>query len=348
MRDSSQGSGTTVPVVLRDYYLPPSRLSVYPPSTSSVNSWAPNSQGVLGNSFAATEPQTPADKRPQYPNQNAINAAPTPPRSHPEFQPSKPMPASLSQLELALHHHIESCFGSLSRLVTDKHDRIMDQIIRRLENLEEIIGKGQKSGKGDIRDMKKDIGILKVDVKDVLKGSNEVKNLIKALDHKIGTLEKTVKEDGSKCQHVTADVNRNEPEKPAVQQRLPVHRRTESAHAPGNPEQLQRYQSGTSHSSSPRHQSGNSSKGRRSNTLSGEGRSSAGGSSRREYFAELGAARSPVPDLREHPAYSSGQQGYGQASDSNDMPGGMGGSDAALFQAPSFSEGWYQRVYGQR
>ena len=347
MRDSSQGSGTTVPVVLRDYYLPPSRLSLYPPSTPSVNSWAHGSQAPLGNSFAATNPPPPVSMRPQLANQNMINAAPTPPRSHPDFQPSGPMPAALAQLELSLHHHIESCFGSLSRLVTDKHDRVMDQMIRRLENLEEMVGKGQKCGKGDIKDVKKDISSLKGEMNDVVKGSDVMKDLIKALDGKMDKLGKGFEEDGCKYQHVAVDTDESEPERPKTQQGASGHRGTGAANALGTTEQRQPYQSGISHSSSARHQSGHSSKGRRSNTMSGGGQSSAPGSSKREYFAELGAARGPVPDINEHPAFTGVHQGYQQAFDPNGMLVGMGGSDAAAFQPPSFSDGWYQRVYGK-
>lgn len=256
------------------------------------------------------------------------------------------MPAGLAHLELTLHHHIESCFGSLSRLVADKHDRVMDQTIRRLESLEEMVTKGQKSGKGDVKDMKKEFSNLKAEVRSVIKGNDAIKDLIEALNEKIGKLEKKVEEGGCKGPSVATDTTGNEAESSRAQKGDIVHRRTESAHNGGNPERLQQYQSGASHSTSPRHQSGNSSKGRRSNTMSGGGAGSAAGSSRREYFTELGASRGPVPDVREHPAYSGVQQGYGHVYDSNGMPVGLGGSDTTIFQAPSFSEGWYQRVYG--
>ena len=283
--------------------------------------------------------------RPQIPQHDMINAAPTPPRSYPGFQPSGPMPAAFAQLEMNLHHHIETCFGSLSRLVTDKHDRIMDQIIRRLENLEEVVGKGQKSGKGDIKEIKKDISILKAAMKDSVKGSDAVKDLTKKLGEKIGKLEKKIEDCGSKCQHTSPNTIGSELERPRVQQAASAHRRAESAHAPENPVQRQPYQSGASHSSSGRHQSDNSSR-VRSNTMSGGGQGSGPGSSRREYFEYLGAARSPAPDLRDHPAFSGVQQGYSQTYDANGVPVGLGVSDAAPFQPTSLSDGWYQRVYG--
>ena len=256
------------------------------------------------------------------------------------------MPAALVQLEMNLHHHIETCFGSLSRLVTDKHDRIIDQTIRRLENLEEMVGKGQKSGRGDIKDIKKEISSLKAEMKDVVKGSDTVKDLTKALDEKIEKLEKKVDECGCKCQHASPDTNGSESEISRAQQSIHVHQRAESAHAPENPVQRHPYQSGAGHSTSGRHRSGNSSRAR-SNTMGGSGQGSAPGSSRREYFENLGLARSPAPDLRDHPAFAGTQQGYGRAYDANGMRVGLGVSDAAPFESTSLNHGWYQRAYGE-
>ena len=342
-RGSSQGSGLTVPVVLRDYYQPPGRLSAYQTSSSSVNSWAPNSHGSLGNSFTALDAPALAGVHHQFSNQHMSNAAPTPPRSHPEFQPSGPLPAGLANLELTLHHHLESCFASLSRLVTDKHDRTMDQIIRRLENLEEAVRKGHKSGKGDIRDMKKDISSLKEDTKIIIKDSDGIKEYIKALNEKVGTLEQKF----DQGQRVAANSSgSDERQNPEAQRRGTGHRRTESAHTSGNLEQRQQYVSGISQSTSARHQSSNSSQGRRSNTLSGGRPGSAAGTSRKQFCGDLGPTRGPVPEIRNHPTYSVSHEGYGQVLDPNSLPAGIGSSEAEAFQTPSFSDGWYARAYG--
>lgn len=355
MRDSSQGSGSVVPLVLRDYNGQPSHLAKPPPSFSSTVSWAANSRASLGNSYAIPPPHlSPSTGVPPYPSSHgANNSVPTPPRSYPGFQPSGQIPNGLAHLELTLHHHIESCFGSLSRLTVDRHDRAMDQTIRRLDNLQEMVAKGLKSAKADGKDIRKEIGNLSMEFKENIKGSEEIRDLVKGLGEKIGKIEKQVEEGGCKCQHTAAEASGSDPEVPGGQQGNLANPRTSGSHGTsGQQERRQQYRSGASQSSSRRHQSQNSSRGRQSNGMSagtGGGRSSGAGSARREYFAELGATRGPMPDLREHPAYSGAQQvqqGYnGQAFDENGVPVEMGLPNDTIFP-PSFSEGWYQRVYG--
>ena len=341
MREPSQGSDTTVPMVLQAYYPPPSRTPMYHPSASSINDWAPSSQGPVGNSFAAADPPPSARMAAQGPEQGMINAAPTPPRSYPGFQPSAPMAAGFAQVELGLHHHMESCFGSVSRLIIDKQDRSTDQIIRTMENREEI-GKGQKIGK-DIRDIKKDVGVLKAEVKDSVKRS-DIKDLIKALNDKIALLEKKVENCGCKCQHASLDTSVSELEGSRAQQATHLHRRAERAQASENIMQRQPHQSVASRSSGERHQSGNNGRAR-SNIMSGGGQGSAPASSRKEYLENLGAGKGPAPDLRNHPAFADVQQRHRQAFDANGMPVGLGISDAASIQ-PSLTQDWYQQSFG--
>ena len=341
-RDSSQGSGVTVPVVLRDYHLPPSRLSTHQNSLSPVGNWAPNSHVSLGNSFAAPDSPLTGSTHSQFSQQGVSNAAPTPPRSHPEFQPSGPLPAELAHLEMNLHYHLDSCFASLGRLVTEKHDRTLDQVIRRLENLEESVKKGQKYGKGETRDIRKELSSLKEEFKTVVEGSRGIENLIKALTEKVGNIEPKVGH-GNPAAANSAGINGT-----GYPNTHHGHRRIGSAHTSGNFEQREQHLSGASHSNSTRHQSSNSSNGRDPNTLSGGRPGSATGVSRRHYFTELGAVRGPAPDLRDHPAYSGSNRGCSQALDASSLPVGIGSSDAEAFQAPSFSESWYARAYGHQ
>ena len=66
---------------------------------------------------------------------------------------------------------------------------------------------------------------------------------------------------------------------------------------------------------------------------------------RREYFAELGAARGAVPDLRNHPAYAGTLQGQGLGNGKNEMPAPP---NVLPFRNPSLGVGeWYQKAYGQ-
>ena len=71
------------------------------------------------------------------------NSVPTPP--HSSYQPhSGPPSAELSRLELNMHHHIDTVFGSLTRLIINKQDQAVDQTIRRIEKLEKRVDKALK------------------------------------------------------------------------------------------------------------------------------------------------------------------------------------------------------------
>ena len=308
----------------------------------SANSW------VSGNSFTSNNAPVSALVSPGWLNHHSNNSVPSPPHNQHDYQRPGSVSAAIARLELTVHHHIDSITGLLSRLITDKHDRIMDQTIGRLENLEEIVSKGFRDLKVDLKDTRKDIGIVKGDLKDVVKSSGRVQDIYAALDGKLESLEKAVEEHSCKCQLATTEESphmlESERQCGAVS-----HRRTESAHeALGQGEQRHQYQSGTSRSSNSARHSGNSNRARRSNTSNSRpcNRMSDDLDIRREYFAELGAARGPMPDLRDHPAYSGMQQTQGQTynHDQNTMPSI---SNGLPYEHPSLSDGrWYQQAYG--
>ena len=320
------------------------RSSEYHHPYPSANSW------VSGNSFASTNAPLSALLPPSWPNHHSSNSVPSPPHNQHDYQRPGSMSAAMARLELTLHHHIDNTGGSLSRLITDKHDRIMDQTIRRLENLEETVSKGFRNLKADFRDIRKDVGTLKGEVKEVMKNSDRDLELFRELDGKVQLLGKYVEEHSCTCQLAITEQSPSEP-KSERQREVASHRRTESAHgALGQGEQRQLYRSGASYSSASARHSGNSSKTHRSNTVNsqlGNGMSSEV-NTRKEYFAELGAARGPMPDLRDHPAYSGMQQDPGEicGHDQNGMPSVLNGLP---YQHPSLSDGrWYQQAYGQK
>ena len=308
----------------------------------SANSWA------SGNSFRSNNAPLSVLLPCNWPNHHN-NSVPSPPQNHHGYQRPGSMSAAMARLELTLHHHIDSTAGSLSRLITDKHDRIMDQTIRRLESIEEAVNKGFRNIRADFKDVRKDIGTLKGELKNAMESSGRIQDVFRMLEEKLDALEKGVEEHSCKCQLTTTDRSPRMPER-EHQKRAGSHRRTESAHgALGQGKHRQQYQSGASRSSnSPRH-SGNSNRAHRSNTLncqSGNGMNDEM-NKRREYFTELGATRGPKPDLRDHPAYSGMHQAQGQMysheqkevpSILNDLP----------YEHPSLSNGrWYQQAYGQ-
>ena len=55
-----------------------------------------------------------------------------------------PPSAELSRLELNMHHHIDTAFGSLTRLMINKQDQTVDQIVRRIEAIEAKVEKSVK------------------------------------------------------------------------------------------------------------------------------------------------------------------------------------------------------------
>ena len=309
----------------------------------SANSW------VSGNSFTSNNAPLSAILPRSWPNHHINNSVPSPPHNQIDYQRPGSMSAAMARLELTLHHHIDSTAGSLSRLITDKHDRLMDQTIRRLENIEETVSKGFRNLKADLKDIKKDVGALKGESKDVVESSGRVQEILRELDGKLEALAKGVEEHGCKCQVAATKRSPRMPESER-QQKVVSHRRTESAHgALDQGEQRQQYQSGGSHSSNSARHSANSNRVNRSNTLKTQpgNQMSDEMDTRREYFAELGAARGPMPDLRDHPAYSGMQQAPGQkhSHDQDAMPSVLNGLP---YEHPSLSDGrWYQQAYGQ-
>ena len=320
------------------------RSSEYLYPFPSANSW------VSGNSFTTTNAPLSAVLPPSWPHHQNSNCVPSPPHTQHDYERPGSISSAMARLELTLHHHIESSAGSLSRLITDKHDRIMDQAIRRLESLEDTVSKGFRNLKIDFKDMKKDIFVLREDFKDIGKSSDRVEELFERMDGKLEALKKGVEEHSCRCQLIVADRSPTGLESER-QQQAASHRRSESSHdALDRGEQRQQHRSGASRSSTSACQSGNSDRAHRSNPVDGQlgNRISNEIDTRREYFAELGATRGPVPDLKDHPAYSGMQQGevqmYGPY-DENGIPSALKGLP---YKHPSLSDGrWYQQAYGQ-
>ena len=306
----------------------------------SANSW------VSGNSFTSTNAPLSALLPPSWPNHHSNNSVPSPPHNQLDYQRPGSMSAAIARLELTLHHHIDRTAGSLSKLISDKHDGAMDQTIRRLENIEETVSKGFRNLKADFKDIKNDIDGLKGELVGVVEGSSRVQNFFIGLDGKLEALEKGVKEHSCQCLQVTAERSSIVPEIERQQEGV-SQRWIESAHgALGQNEQRQQFRSGASRSSNSAHHSGNSNRAHRSNTSNSHSgnKMSDEMDTRREYFAELGAARGPMPDLRDHPAFSGIQQAQGQIN-SHDRDVIMNGLP---YEHPSLSDGrWYQQAYGQ-
>lgn len=238
-------------------------------------------------------------------------------------------------MEMNLHHHIDSCFNTLFKMTTENTDKVMDQVVRRLEDMQDTFQKALKTVKGDIREVKRDVGHAMADIQKMrqdLEGNNKV---MRAREEKLSELELKLEDVGWRCQQLalTVEFARNEPRFQTPRQMSPQKSPRRSPERRSGIDngasvcngQRQQIRSGATRSSDGTRQSANSSQGRQSDSAGKNAarRISDERSARREYFAELGAARGPMPDLRDHPAFA-----------------------APLQDSPSYSDTWYQRAYG--
>ena len=342
-----------------------------------------SSSAPFSNSWAPSHDQSHfhASVSPLFSNVPGNNSVPPPPPTYREYQPtSRPLPPELSMLELNIHHHIDTCFGSLSRLITDKIDQCSDQLLRRIEDGEHRLERSLKSMKADIKNIQNDTHA----VQDSLGGIQECndrtlssfQNLHVNVDNLSSRLEKSG-DDLAKLQSGLAASSttpgNHEKALSSVEQKVrelgekidrlveckvsesptngPSPRRSQSTSQPSSAShgQRQHFPSGTGNPSAGQRNSNASSRGRRSNTSAGGVGSTTGDgrNTRREFFAEIGSSMGAAPDLRQHPAFISAQHNH--VYDPNGHPLGVA-SDGGMYQLPSFAgggpNGWYQQAYG--
>ncbi|KAL8695036.1 MAG: hypothetical protein Q9218_000404 [Villophora microphyllina] len=339
-RAVSQTSGE-VPIVLQKFPGESSYGSGYTHSLRSQNSWAPNGNG---NSFAqAPSSSSAAETTPRFPAHLRNNSVPPPPTSYPGFQPSGPLPPGLLQMEMNLHHHIDSCFGSLMRLTTDNTDRAIDKVVRRVDDLQEVVEKGLKNLRTDVKDMRKDLSAVRKDYVNVPKANDCLTDSIDLLGRKLDHIDRKISDIENHYQQGAVEVSESEQEASSAysQGQISPQRRHEvmRGSAVSREGQRQPYTSGITQTSTNTQNSVISSgRGRRSTTSESGGaarKNDERSAARREaVFTQLGAHNVPVPDIREHPAYRGVVDGYGQNS--------------PIYQTPNYSEIWYQQAYGSR
>lgn len=242
------------------------------------------------------------------------------------------MPPGLLQMQLHLHHHVETCFGSLMRLSTDHADRTVDKLVRRIDDLQETVEKGFKGLRSEVKEVRKEMVSMRQELAVRPRASVSLKDSISSLDEKLGHLDQKFDTLESHYQRVAAELAGSERDATSSvysQSKESPRRRSESAHTSASfrPEPRQPDLSGAAYSSSSSaHRSVTSSRGRRSNTTS---------SDERDMRSGAASAQMQIPDIRDHPAY----RGVAEAH-------GLNNPNTPFFQAPSFSN-WYQRAYGR-
>ena len=242
-----------------------------------------------------------------------------------------------------MHHHIEAISNGLHRLIADKHDQILDKVIGRIEDLEDVVRKGLKDVKADVRSIKYDVGKLMSAAAG--QDHEELSGALKMLDQKLNAVHLQVTQlsvQGAQAvfdREAEADEDKR-PKRPQSQ------RRTESAHGAVDRGE-ERY---PLPSESPCSPGKRGRRGQRSNTSISQPdiRMRDATVTRKEFFADMGTSQGNDPDLRNHPAYA-GMQRNGEDIwvPPNLVTGISSRSNMAYDAEPLDHSDWYHHAYGR-
>lgn len=295
--------------------------------------WTADSRG---NSFTSSSIHPSLIVAPLFAGQDRINAVPAPPASsYPEYQQMRPTPADLARLELNLHHHMDSGFSCLTKHFADKTDRILDQLVRRLEGLENKVEKDMKNVESKVTEVKAECANLGQENRAILKELDVMRDSMRGLDLKLELMSGNLEENRCKDHCRQGTLSGSEPQNLDRAQAVP--RRSQDSVARDSPGSDQQRQAQTSVHSSQGHRSSPFVAGR------------AVGSNKNILAQTEGMDHQP-PDLKDHPAFASGQSNHPltcsepPSEESGSVVKGM----LPLFQTPSFRDGgWYKQAYGQ-
>lgn len=289
-----------------------------------------------GNSFISSSLHPSLIVAPLFAGQENINAVPAPPASsYPDYQPMRPTPADLAQLELNLHHHIDSVFSSMTKLFSDKTDRILDQLIGRLENLEKKVEKDIKMTEGQVTEVKAECANLSQEHKVILKELDVMRNCVRGLDLKLELISGNIEENRCRDHCRQGSLSGSESQNSGCAQAVPRRSQDRIAHESSGSDQRSQEQTSLLFS-----------QGHRSSPL-GAGRSVG---SNKSVVAQTEEINRRPPDLKDHPAFTSGQSidSLTFSETASEESGPVVKNMFPLFQTPSFRDGgWYKQAYGQ-
>ena len=246
---------------------------------------------------------------------------------------------------MTIHHHIDAASGSLTRLIVDKHDRVLDQVLRRLDDIADGLAKTQKSVKSELKGFNTEYGKVKAMVENLSVNDEAMKELNKNLQVKLDKIEQAIQQ--NKCSSHPED-------SVEVERRVRTtnHKRAEStqsnslttsADQPAQRNGDDRGESRICHSktSTKSHRSYNSGT-QAAQAINNDK------ATKREYLPGMGAMGAPIPDIRHHPAYAGIPQPQQPMVDQNGVPiNGIAYPVPTPFDSQSFGEPrWYQQAYG--
>lgn len=286
---------------------------------------------------------------PYWPN-HTTNSVPSPPHSQQDYQRQGDLAASLSQLDLTIHHHLDTAFGSLARLMTDKHDRLLDHILRRLDDMDDRLEKAFKGTRDEIRDVSNDLARVKGALNNFSQNHEDVKEAMQGMEAKIETLRKFHGQDVGDLR-LSVPVPTGDDSASEGQPQLCQQPRTESnigavgADKKGSPfkrRHSRKTSKARSNKTSQQNPAPNSNGGQSAKAIN-EAVTVA-----QAYPPDFGVLRGPAPDIRGHPAYAGPFATAPQMYEQHGVP------IAKHAEGPSYpsqridSGNWYQKAYGSR
>ena len=353
-------------------------------SSWAKSSWAAGRPSNLHNSWVSSNPRQSAVVPPLFAN-DRTNSVPAPPTGFAGYEPNIPMSPELTYVEAKLHFHIDTCYEALRRLIISKNDKVIDEVIKRTEKVEERVDKSFRGTSRHFHEVQEEV---KQTVSRATKdnGPKSQETVVK-----LGNMEDRMNSVGSEIQHVGNNVAQLKDRVANLQDRvanlgdqmtgltmqvngaLSVPRitstgssgsaymstRGESVQSLGNIGRARgtsfQRREGTTTLSTPRRSTSNQQQGlRRLNTNSidtSEGRRSQYADIRRDQFQEFGRTFGPEPDITMHPAYALTQQGFPSADSTSSAQVSPSRDDesSVVFPKPSYKNGgWYEHAHPEQ
>ena len=282
---------------------------------------------------------------------SAVNSVPPPPNSHPDFQASAVIPPGLGQLELAIHHHIDSSANFVSRMVEENHNKVLDKVLRRMDDMEDSQYRASRRLQEEMNELKKVIGNMRSEVKTAKKDDKLVYKMLNKVDGKMVEMETNIQALGNRSPD---NPQGTQAERHTVTE--PSQTATTAGHSSAPRGQSGGYEGGSPHHSGPtasvsgQHQTSRAARRRSSRAIKGgaeEARREEHRARGAQILAEVASMRLPAPNINDHPAYRGNVQEAEQSTGGAfEIPADFVPPDTAGFQKPTYSNGnWFRQVY---
>ena len=352
------------------------------------NSWAGGRSNNLHNSWGPANAHQSAMVPPLFVSERTAsenkNSVPPPPTGT-NYQPTTPLSDELGFVEKKLHFHVDTIYQALRRLIIDGNDKVIDEVIKRTEKIEERVDKSFRGTSRHFHEVQEEVkqtlnrhmreihpfiptsqqtlarmNNMEDKMEDKMEGlGNGVQNIgnnMSLLKDRISNLQDRVANLGDQMRGLTMQVNGalSTPRIASAGSSGSAYysnRRESNQSQQGGPQQGGRARGGSQRRegppvpTTPRRSTGSQQRGLRRFNNTSIDTSD----SRRGQYEDFGRTHVPEPDITMHPAYATNQQELGSTSPakSTGIPQDEENDDA-LFPKPQFSNGsWFTHAHSQ-